>query len=26
MAAMVCALLFVNDRSDLWLIYVVAAL
>ena len=26
MAAMVCLLLFVNDRSDLWLIYVVAAL
>ena len=26
MAAMVCMLLFVNDRSDLWLIYVVAAL
>ena len=26
MAAMVCLLLFVNDRTDLWLIYVVAAL
>src|SRR5271169_3141206 len=26
MAAMVCLLLFVNDRSDLWLIYVVVAL